>query len=254
MNRARLTLAIETSNPGGGSVGVALGRVSADGSVHLLGEERLRELRRHDDDLAPAIERVCAGAGIGPSDLDRVAVSAGPGGYTATRMACAAGAMICQATGAEAVRVPTALVVWRTLDESVTERGVAVLLASKNGQSWACLFPSSYKFGDPVPSGAIVDASSLSALESAGAAAIASDRHLPVEIRSMGVGMGMTITEACPSAISCLGVSAVLPGCDAAELVPIYPREPDAVTQWRERHAEKDTGDGSGSGADKPKR
>ena len=82
-----LTLAIETSNPSAheNAAGVALVRLR-EGEPQIIGIEHLRTASRHDDALMPAIERLFDAANLAPQDLDRVAVSIGPGGYTSTRI------------------------------------------------------------------------------------------------------------------------------------------------------------------------
>ena len=55
-------------------------------------------------------------------------------------------------------------------------------------------------------------------------------------LRSALAERGIIIDEPVLSAASCLMVAARLPGIDPVELVPLYPREPDAVTLWRARH------------------
>jgi NhaP-type Na+/H+ or K+/H+ antiporter len=45
----------------------------------------------------------------------------------------------------------------------------------------------------------------------------------------------MAIVEPVFDAAACLRVGATLAPIDPVELVPIYPREPDAVTLWRAR-------------------
>jgi hypothetical protein len=69
---------------------VALGRVVTGVGAELLAREPLRSDHRHEDDLMPAIDRLFRAAGASPKDIRRVAVSAGPGGFTGLRSAIAA--------------------------------------------------------------------------------------------------------------------------------------------------------------------
>ena len=98
----RLILAIETSNPSAGDgSGVAL----SDAAAGWTDVEPLRPSRQNapgaprtghggqDDDLMPAIDRLFRRRAARPSDLSRVMVSVGPGGYTGLRIACAVGKM-----------------------------------------------------------------------------------------------------------------------------------------------------------------
>ncbi|MFZ4576265.1 MAG: hypothetical protein ACOYN0_17915, partial [Phycisphaerales bacterium] len=96
-----LTLAIETSNPSAWGPesrfrpGVALRWTDGRGEREAVAIDA-----PHYDDLAGAIARLVERAGIQPRELRRVAVSIGPGGYTATRLGVATARMIAEATGA----------------------------------------------------------------------------------------------------------------------------------------------------------
>ena len=108
MHADSLTLAIEASNPSC-TAGVAIG--SRTGG--LLGVEAVAAGDGRHDDLMSAIDRLAKRAGVGPRDIGRVAVSIGPGGYTALRIAVAAAKMMCEALRASCVAIPTARVVAR---------------------------------------------------------------------------------------------------------------------------------------------
>jgi tRNA threonylcarbamoyl adenosine modification protein YeaZ len=282
--RRKLVLAIETSNPGAHAaedgVGtrakaavnpklgqeteaarptpeVALGEIVDGGSSRLLGAEPLRKVHRHDDDLAPAIDRLLRACDASPSDLARVAVSIGPGGYTAVRIALATAKMIALATGARLVGVPTALAsAW-----AETALPVIICLASKNQTAHASALlddgavSQTLRSLDPEPKGVIrleisgglrelrplglVDAKSpvlRAALPHA--ARLIADHHLPDTLRQLARSCGTPVHPPSFAAASVLALSDLLPelqGSDIATLAPIYPREPDAVTQWRKR-------------------
>ena len=248
-----LVLAIETSNPsasadGAGASGVALGRLGAGGAVDVLGRELLRSRGSaaggagvaarggHDDDLLPAIDRVFARLGADAGELAWVAVSAGPGGYTGLRVACAAGAMVALARGAKCVRVPSALVVLESVDQSLRLEGpIAVALASKNDSAWVQVFEG----GAEVGAGSLLNAEGLERVGGRGVRTLIADRFLPEAMRAGTERMGMRVVEPVYSAEACLRVAARLTPVDPAELVPLYPREPDAVTLWREKKGTK---------------
>ncbi len=236
MRDGLLTLAIETSNPSAGGAGeVAIGTIvpGPRGAVRVLACERLRPGGRHDDALCPAIAAACAAAGVGPMALERIAVSAGPGGFTALRIAIATAKMIAEATGAATLAVPTVEVAARGFGEVGR---FAVALSSKRGTAWTGLFDRSGAGGEAVAGRAgLMDAAAFRAEHAARPlVAIVADEHLEPAIRSWAEG------ERVPVVTPVLRAEAVLAGCagagavDRLLLAPIYPREPEAVTKWRE--------------------
>ena len=92
-----VVLAFDTA---GSACSVAVGRDSV-----LLAHER-REMRYgHAEALLPMIDRVMEVAGLGAADLDVVAVSTGPGGFTGIRAGLAGAQGLALATGARLVGV-----------------------------------------------------------------------------------------------------------------------------------------------------
>lgn len=226
-------LAIEISNPGAPGAGVAIGRLSGSTVESLAIEPVLPSGRGgHDDDLMPAIARLCARAGFDPrsAQLARVAVSVGPGGYTSVRVACAVGKMIAEASGAACVAVPTARVVLESAPKPLAD-GVAVALAGKGDSAWVQTFTGGREAGD----GRLMTAADVPSLIEAGVRTIIADRFLPAPMRDAATAAGITMHEPVLDAAACLRLGAILPTIDPVELVPIYPREPDAVTLWRNR-------------------
>ena len=61
------------------------------------------------------------------------------------------------------------------------------------------------------------------------------DEHLPAALRDALEQAGLDIASLTLRAESVLALSDVLPASDPLLLTPVYPREPDAVTQWRKR-------------------
>lgn len=92
-----VVLAFDTA---GSACSVAVGRDAV-----LLAYER-REMRHgHAEALLPMIDRVMKAAGLASADLDVVAVSTGPGGFTGIRAGLAAAQGLALATGARLVGV-----------------------------------------------------------------------------------------------------------------------------------------------------
>jgi len=231
-----ILLAIEASNPSlsaGDEGSVAVCRI--DGAqVHPLAMERLRPGSRHDDALMRSVDEACRAAGVAARDLSRVAVSAGPGGYTGLRIALTTAKMLGQALGVELVAVPTARVAAFGLladDPAGAGEPFVVTLASKRDTAWCQAFRGVDALGD----GALCDAAGLRAMfESSGARSVLADEHLPGAMREVADSLGIRVAPPRLDALLCarasLGSSPV--GVDA--LAPIYPREPEAVRKWNQ--------------------
>ncbi len=229
-----VTLAIETSNPSSGddAAGVALGVVEGE-RVELIDVESLRSERKHDDALMPAIDRVCARAGVKPSELARVAVSVGPGGYTAVRIAVTTAKLICEATGAECVGVPTPSV--GAVGGGPPDVPFGVALASKRETVHVTAFEARSIRGD---GGRLVDPGTFGELvASSGMRVLFADRFLPEAVHEIAVERGVSVEPLRLNAESCLRASAGNACVDPASLQVAYPREPEAVSKWRDLHS-----------------
>ena len=259
------TLGIETSNP---SAGAGCGVAIFDPRTENTDTEPLRKLERHDDDLVPAIRRLCERAGLRPGDLGAVGVSIGPGGYTGLRVACAVAKTIAESIGKPAAAVPTAIVVLASTrpellpalsDQSDSVRscteGTAVLLAGKRGTAHATIFD--HEIGTSTKNdqtslsrwaiaaasnGAVigVEDAGLIALNASGQPrTIIADTFAPADVleraRELGARViGPRFDAGVCARLACDPVFHI----DPALVVPLYAREPDAVTQWRERHGD----------------
>lgn len=223
-----LILAIETSNPSspepgsGAGPGVALGRAGGE----LLGAEPV-EGGAHDDALTPAIARLFERAGARPAEIGLVAVSVGPGGYTALRIAVTTAKFIAEACGALCVPVPSAAVA-----AAACPRGLpfAVALASKDGTCFAQPFGPE---GEPAGEGRLIDAAGVEGL---GVSRLAADRFLPGPVRSRALELGLELLPLQLSAQAVLGLVSRYSAVNPDEIHPQYPREPEAVVMWRRRH------------------
>lgn len=244
----RLTLAIENANPANASspqvrtacAAVALGMVThgEPARTQVLAVESLREVDRDRDDLIPAIERVLSAAGKARRDIQQVAVSVGPGGFTSTRVACATGAMLAEGLSIPVVAVPSALVAVMHWREQGGGGGgpVAVLLAAKGEAAWCVSVPDAGAQSNAATaarSGTMCVAADVLVLRPS---VVLADAHLPASIRTALTTAGVPIHPLVFTAQACLTAAALCEPADPATLVPIYPREPEAVTLWRSRH------------------
>jgi tRNA A37 threonylcarbamoyladenosine modification protein TsaB len=200
----------------------------------VLGTELLQPAGRHEDDLMAAIDRLTRRVGIGPPQIERVAVSIGPGGYTALRIAIATAKMIAEATGARTIAVPTAEVAARLVSPGAGAPGFAVVLGSKAQTAFVTMFGPDRRKRGP---GQVVDASGFQALigGAADAMTVVADRHIPDSFRRITREAGLHFEGLRLSAQACLEASVCAAEVDPVGLAPLYGREPEAVTLWRTR-------------------
>lgn len=224
----QIMLAIETSQREGS---VALR--DQQGTVHL---EQLQSARRHDDDLLPAIDRLMARCGLKPSDLSSVAVSVGPGGFTGLRIAVTTAKMFAEALKVHLVAVPSALVAAEGTPGGALARLVA--LAGKADTFWATMLQRP-AIGEPwqiIGEPALMDHQQMPIT---GIDEVLADDHLPAAARQVCEQAGLSITPPQFSAEACLRVAQPLLEArgpvDPLYLVPIYPRQPEAVSLWQAR-------------------
>lgn len=241
-----LTLSLEISNPssppgesllpgsGGNSAAigpsVAIGTIDGD-AVTLQGIEPVRPGLKREDDLIPAIDRMMRRARVAPSAIRRIAVSAGPGGFTGLRVSIAAAKMIALATGARCVAVPTAMALVHAVPPAERAgRACTVLLSWKRDDVWRECFAPESMTPDPARVGLVRVEDALKDQEGM----LIADLAL---IERMHPPASIACREPQFDAASVLACSARLPEIDSHALEPIYPREPEAVTKWRALHA-----------------
>ncbi len=257
-----LILAIENSNPSAvipdsnplgsspnpnNGPGIAVLRVEPSAGVsestklgthQPLSYEPIRPVARDKDDLLPAIDRAMRASRITPRDLTHIAVSVGPGGYTAVRAACSAGKMIACAVGARCVAVRSSLVAALGLleeDEALVRQGFAVCLAGKDATSHAARFGPVNHWAEIPEVMQDVGLVGPAEIESLRVPVLVADRFLPAAVRTEAIRLGIRVVEPRFRADLCARLASVVPTCEAEHLNPFYAREPDAVTLWRSR-------------------
>ncbi len=226
-------LAIEASQR---AISVAIrGR---DGRVHECapsGDTRDRDL------LLPAIIELCEAAAVHRRDLKAIAVSTGPGGFTGLRVAISTAKGLCEGLCVPAVDVASALVaaegarqLWWT---GSANESVVVALASKGESCWLSTITSSGPGSLTLANEGI---SSTATFDGPLSGVLLADEHLPAPLRARALERGMRIEPPTFRAAHCLTVSEALfaqgRAIDPIALRVRYPREPDAVTLWRDRY------------------
>jgi tRNA threonylcarbamoyl adenosine modification protein YeaZ len=225
-----LILGIETSNPSAASSGAARPGVAvarAGAGLEVLGVEAIDTSRLNEDDLMPAVERLFKRLGIAAKELGAVAVSIGPGGFTAVRLAVTAAKMIAEATGAECLPVPTARAVAQRVEARGRRFGVA--LSSKGDSAFVTVFEDRAALG----AGQLMRAPDLEGL---GIQLLVVDQFLPDEMRRRAAELKIEIVPPVFDPLACIEVGLTVQPVDPVELLPLYPREPEAVTKWKKLH------------------
>jgi tRNA threonylcarbamoyladenosine biosynthesis protein TsaB len=227
-----LLLAIETSQHVGS---VAVAERAGDSSVQ---SETLSPKKRHDDDLLPAIDRLFQRCRLTPRDLagesgSAVVVSIGPGGFTGLRIAVATAKMFAESLGTKIIAAPSAVVA----AESMIGRGpILVALASKNDTFWCARLERPGHGWEIAGAPGIVDARTMPLDD---IRSVIADEFFPGDARGRCARAGIPVVEPVFDARACLMVGMRMLGrgetTDPLHLLPLYPRQPEAVTIWERR-------------------
>lgn len=200
-----------------------------------IAQERGEGDPRESDQLMPAIDRLMARAGWAPRDLAAVAVSTGPGGFTALRISIATAKGMCEALSIPAIDVPSSMVAAQGCADPAEHGRVEVALGCKGGAFWSTTLEWR---------GGRWHVEREGAAEAAGwipsARLLLADGHLPEPARVRAVADEVRLETPRLSAEACLVAAHALwrEGLseDAMALRPRYARAPEAVTLWQARH------------------
>jgi tRNA threonylcarbamoyladenosine biosynthesis protein TsaB len=202
------------------------------GNVHM---ESLQTGRRHDDDLLPAINRLFQTHQLTPSDLTGLGVSIGPGGFTGLRVAISTVKMLSLRLQIPIAAVPSALVAAQTTRPTADR--IIIALASKGESAWITHLQHTATRGwEIIGQPALANARDLSLDK---VELMLADEHLPRAIRDRCEAQGVAIAPPHADAVGCHVIARAMldagQTCDADTLVPLYPRQPEAVTLWQQR-------------------
>ncbi len=184
--------------------------------------------RQEQDVLWPMIEDASLEVGGKPADLIEVIVNAGPGGFTGIRTAIATAAMLGR-LGAQVLALPAHLAV---AEASLEDGGddASIILAVKNHRAW--IGTVHWQDGLWAASNTPQDVELGAFFAEHKPARIVADEHLPKDLQNACEVIPLrTNAEAL---IRRLIKDPSRTPLDA--LQPIYPRLPEAVRIWSERH------------------
>jgi tRNA threonylcarbamoyladenosine biosynthesis protein TsaB len=195
---------------------VAIGRADL-----VLAHERQPMRHGHAEALLPMIDRVMDAARLAPADLDIVAVTTGPGGFTGIRAGLAAAHGLALAAGARLVGVTSFAAVAALV--AASDVRLLVALDSRRADLYVQLFDAA---GSPISEPAAVAPEQLAAwigvetilvAGDAGEAAAALSRHARVE----------TIPGSAPDGLGVLAALRRWPDRADPTAAPLYLRAPD---------------------------
>ena len=136
-----------------GAVSAAVCRVDAAG-LHVLAEAYEARTTGHAERLMPMIEETVARSGIALGDIDRLAVSLGPGSFTGVRIGVAAARALALATGKPAVGVTSLAAMAhearQVLGDKAKGRLLAVAVDARAGMIYVQLFEDGGATGAPM--------------------------------------------------------------------------------------------------------
>lgn len=229
-NPRPITLALELSQRDGS---IAMCNSSGDTVVH-----ETTSGKRDDDEVMPAIEIASKELGLVPSDVELIVVSIGPGGFTGLRTATSIAKMVSFATGASIVTVESAIVIAASSNigdgpflvvSSVKQESFWLSRVTCNGGQWECK-AGIFHSGESDPHiGDVL--------------AVFADGFLPDNARDFFEQHEIPIKEAVLNAEILIEVGLALHKSgmrvDPIDLLPLYPREPEAVRKWNAGLPEK---------------
>lgn len=207
------------------------------------------------EDLVPAIDRLLHRHGLAPRTIGAVVVSTGPGGFTGLRVSLAVAKTLAMTTGAALVGVPTAVIAAGGAEGlSIEVRSLCVLLAIKRAgggaSAWVEKFSRSagsaqWHSDGPArvrPISGSADSNPPDLLQPAEADCFILDLEAAPEWTASCAAAGRPCHGLGLSAAECLrvGQQRLVDGRTVAppELLPIYAREPEAVTLWKARYGD----------------
>ncbi len=202
MREVAYNLAIETASRAGM---IALGH-----GDELLATAALPVSRRHNIELTPAMDRLCAEHGVTPNQLGEVYVSLGPGSFTGLRIALATVKMLALAGGVKVVGVPTIEALRQQHPDAM------VCLNVKRGSAWSA--GPGYE-----PALRTINAVLATGLPIVGEAI----EGVPRPVFNVEYVWRLGREQANAKRFD-----------DPTNLSPLYIREPEAVTLWRNKEQE----------------
>jgi len=212
-----------------GAVSVAARWRDASGDWHMREAYEERSIG-HAERLMPMIAEVMGAAGLRFEDLDRIAVTVGPGTFTGVRAGVAAARGLALATGLPVVGATSLAVMAQRAEALVNRAGrlLAVAVDARRGMIYFQAFPNDLAAAGPAALFAPGDAARQ--IGGREAIVVGSGAAVVVEaVREAGGQAEAALPDLQPHAASLVLMA---PGLTPTEpLMPLYLRPPDARPQ-----------------------
>jgi tRNA threonylcarbamoyladenosine biosynthesis protein TsaB len=207
---------------------------SGEACVEVLASALEQFQTGHAERLVPMIENVMAQAGVGFSDMDRIAVTVGPGTFTGTRIGVAAARGLALVTGAPVVGASSlavmAMVAERELGSRISGEDLVVAVDARRGEVYVQAFGASARetlsppLLLPIEEAAQLGGSSALLVVGSGATAVAE------AATRAGRQATAHLPELLPDATALAALAVDLAPGDGP-VAPLYLRPPDAKPQ-----------------------
>ena len=224
MSESHRILALDAAGSACSAAVWAHGRVVAQRLVPMA--------RGQSEHLLPMIEEVMAEAGLAYAELDAIAASVGPGGFTGVRIGLAAARGLALACAVPLVGVTNFEALAGAVPEAELAGGrtLAVLLDAKRTEVYAQAFAADRRpLGDP----GLIAPEGLDRSLPPGPLLLAGDGVAAARGALAAAGRDLAVSRAGPHAeaawIARLAAARPLPAADAPAPAPLYLRQPDVT-------------------------
>jgi len=237
MTARHMLLAFETSQR---NSSVAVGALSIGADCDDVVSESIDTSDRLVEDVLPAIERLCARAGITREHIGAVALNGGPGGFSGLRIAHAAAQVIAESMSIPILQISAAVVAKESAIATgqVTPKQTAwVALAAKSDGCWMAKVSNASLQNNSLEETAV---RTIAQWPLKSGDVLIADEHLPESWRARALELNIKIIALEPTAAAVLRVARRMLAAhitvEPEHALVVYPREAEAVRLWRERH------------------
>jgi tRNA A37 threonylcarbamoyladenosine modification protein TsaB len=185
----------------------------------------------------PSLVEIAKEISVEPREIELIVVSIGPGGFTGLRTAVSIAKMMSLSTGATIVPVETAEVI---VSSSAQTDGLFIVVSGvKDDTFW---LSKVYCDNNELKCESQLSSTDLFADQLDGVVGVFADIYFPKPVNELCNDYNVPIHQSCCDAVSLLklGLKYHCEGIniDPKMLLPLYPREPEAVRLWKlKRHS-----------------